>query len=1669
MKTSVWIIPIILFSFYTNLHSQQLDFCGVMPKATAQSSDPNSVIYDRFGNSYDIFPQAGPPASVSSGTCYPSNIAPTVYENDVFEVRLFLDNNDFINNQDAIEEIFDYMQTVVNLPSVNCTVDGSQPKAIIDIVDCPLINDNGSINGQTAAVGSPFYFLPSSEGCESDGFYQRVTSVLESVMHTGTNPNGTPSGLICLNDNFTFSNNLLCDFDFNEDPANVVGFDFRTVILHELLHVFGFAATPSNNSGIVFLSAWDLNISYFDPTSPPAIPAYEVPNCNDTTNGCYEIGDSYATGINSNPCANAGVGLIIGSSGVSLIGGGNFSLGLADPINANAASHLCSVPGENTVMANLTCGDVRRVISPTELGLLSDLGHNIDGLTPACVQVVHDEFTYDRINRDCCNSNYVTCSDHSLIIPFQDLLCNDFTTSPSGFNIRSVTSTLNVDITIVGNLIELNFPDPKYDREYCFEYLVEGCDCTFSKGSFFVIISPCFDCSGVNPCRTLNCMDLELLDVGSYRGNFNNMQFTTPLSLVGNSPDIFADINNSSKFVGLSNSIEEAFSIQLSEPIQPNCTLNYNFDYGIFSANGTNNNIIVSASEFPPCPVGESPISSGGNTPTSCNNYVYDPIFLQDIDIAHNIQLPWSYLSSNFEIEFQNNQPFSNDFTWINDTGGPINYITIIAQNNGGIDFSFIGEVTATQNCTFLPEIEAEMVACDTYNFSVSNANPLGGFTYILDFDDGNSATGSEVTHTFDEDRTYEVTVTVRDQCGNEQSNSITVNVACGFNIICDEEEVDEIIIDATQGENRLSQLTNNLNPISETVIIAGDLRVDIDWSLLSCDILMEADASMFIEADVTMDMLGGSITRCNERWNTIAVSGMLPGTGIGTLRLQEVNPIEGAIDAVTINGLSNIEVTGCTFVDNIIGLSHGRRNNTFFPIGFNNLGMSQNTFIGAGESVAGIWFEDMFFFEMPIGGTGGGSTGFERFSNMQNGIVLHNVFNATLSNVLVEDIDDLTATAINHSCDDIDDPNCFGFGIFMDGGGLTLSSSEFINYNGIGLRTMNAFNGVNVTECNFRNLQCSDNDCRRDPAGIFSNSRGTIVNGKNTFFNCYRGVVGRDLVDITIQNNEFENSVLNLFAGNIVLSNIRTSTIDNNNIFDQLLASNQSTPAISIFNNNFNGQATIENNQLNLANNGVQNGISLNGVSNGLISANDVFSGNSGIGISGRNSFSNTYCCNSISDGTNGIRLTNNSTLSNLEANNFINNNTGLQLRNLTIDGIGIQLNNGNLWTGANSSASLINSPGIALDNSRIFHDPNVQEERPNNPLPTVWFQERDRPSITCIDKECVMAPSFDDEDCEEELYRIADIIERPYRDASGIDMHTLDLQLHILAYIDEILSDGQEEDCDKYQEVKEILDDEELNTLASIEKLIYHAQHIPMHLKSAYEMLAIENNQLSQTASWLLSDVSNDVSALQDLSNNVNQFHNAVTSLEVNISNYKEQVNEQVNVQLEEIDASDIKMHYLKEYYRITALMLVVPKKDISVVDVNMLREISQLCIGDYGRMVTSAMSLIAAYEPLDMIQDQNNCNEDIPVEERSNNVDLFTVIPNPSIGVFTIDLSEDYLIEKPNIVITDFSGRIIHEKSALKSNLIELEAQSSGIYFVQLISTNGLLDMKKIIIVD
>ncbi|MFW6176359.1 MAG: PKD domain-containing protein [Thermoplasmatota archaeon] len=102
--------------------------------------------------------------------------------------------------------------------------------------------------------------------------------------------------------------------------------------------------------------------------------------------------------------------------------------------------------------------------------------------------------------------------------------------------------------------------------------------------------------------------------------------------------------------------------------------------------------------------------------------------------------------------------------------------VTDIAGNNGTdtITVSVVDKVDPTADAgeDRTVKVDGEVI------FDASNSSDNVEITsYEWDFDDGTTATGKTVTHKFDEKGTYEVTLTVSDEAGNTDTDTVTVTV----------------------------------------------------------------------------------------------------------------------------------------------------------------------------------------------------------------------------------------------------------------------------------------------------------------------------------------------------------------------------------------------------------------------------------------------------------------------------------------------------------------------------------------------------------------------------------------------------------------------------------------------------------------------------------------------------------------------------------------------------------------------------------------------------------------------------------------------------------------------------------------------------------------------------
>jgi|GEM_PF-5469424 len=597
-----------------------------------------------------------------------------------------------------------------------------------------------------------------------------------------------------------------------------------------------------------------------------------------------------------------------------------------------------------------------------------------------------------------------------------------------------------------------------------------------------------YDCSMVEECDNLSCLNLENVPTGPYPGGINGLNFATVLGF-SNSPDVHLNAFENTNYLGIGVHLEEGYVIPLQAPITPGCSIVIDFDYASFNIGSKSNFALFSLSENLPCDISDAAIANDGESPSNCMNYIYDPILIETFEAPHNTW-SWSFFSQSFE-----SQAVRHTILYTNNTQTDLNYLVVLGADINSTGWFYIRDLIIQENCTSLPEIEAEIIACDTYNFSVSNANPLGDFTYTWDFDDGNSTTGSEVTHTFDEDSTYEVTVTVRDQCGNEQSNSITVNVECMFDC------AGTVFLQGTSELNDLVQalslndLTDLESAVSD-VAINGTLEINVDVTFgPELNFLLTEGSSIIVNSGRKLTKTGGFIGPCDEMFEGVLLENN------ASIDLDNVN-IYSANTAISLQENSVLNAVNCIFEDSNTGIlvtgeadvqsfTSNTIDNCDFGLRANNAGelniTGPNSFLNCENN--GIRFFRTW-------GEIVGNT----FSNCHIGILLHNTqrftlidantINGTEAGIAIYDSPVLTRIRNNRIGEN--SPN-LKYGIYSDFSRVRVSENPIIkaSYQGIAF-----YHPLSSGVSDNPDIQVNVDDDQGDKgAGVFM-FKGSIIDG---------------------------------------------------------------------------------------------------------------------------------------------------------------------------------------------------------------------------------------------------------------------------------------------------------------------------------------------------------------------------------------------------------------------------------------------------------------------------------------------------------------------------------------------------------------------------------------------
>jgi len=867
-----YFIYFFLLLYSRNLFTQQqYNFCGKLPFHQASSSNPDSIIFDRFGNTYDRYE-------------FDSTEQLTICNSGYFTLRFR--STVPLGYQDVICQVFQEISDLI--PRRQQTVDCGD--------DLPLGNPHISISGDlslgTLAASSPIYDFFSTN-CN----YPLASNLLYRYINGGHDIfwNNGSLGFITINTsenwNLSYTN-----------PPNNAQYDLRSVVLHQVLHLLGFYS----KLGLGGLPVGEGLYDYYD--------HYLYRYGNNTINNGIKviISDCKENCWQLNPSISNFDDDVMNSCNSSL-----FTYGIGDPLIAVTAnisdfnpnmildnydylSHLseaCNFNGLDLLMRpKFLLGERRCVVQPVEKEILCKLGYETDQCNGCPVIAFHE-----RINNtnayNCCTKLYNACVNEEIKINLQTLLCNDIGEQKEISDIFFVVNLQfpNLLLDIKWNYGDLDAyvkaPDPGY---YRLSYTTVGCDCKMDNAYVEIVIGTC--CTPDPPCDNLVCTNgFEEFDEAcsmTYSIGKRNWVFEGNTNFCAG---LLEDNNNKYASLGAIHEAVTGLCFKLKEPILTGCELDitliaYTLEVG--------RELIVIGSESPPCEASDNSVAKGC-TPTNCTGYMYEPNC-----ISNNIPIAQSSVFGNYSI---------NNFI---NTGPPINYIIFYPSDYNNMNYGsniFIDDVVITSNCSFNSNYIFE-VDCNTHSVDFTGQPNIPGLSFSWDFGDGNNANERIINHIYTNDGTYLVILTVTDECGNSRSSSQTVAINC---TLCNC-TADYIVGDHL---NSITNITQTQIPSSlayKTICINGRLNINRTNQLLNhCTIYFAPGASIHIINGSRLSTLNSTYLPCRGRM----YQGIVAESGSTIFAIG--NTIRDAEIGVQLDAGANIfTFSQNTFISNHIGVS---------------------------------------------------------------------------------------------------------------------------------------------------------------------------------------------------------------------------------------------------------------------------------------------------------------------------------------------------------------------------------------------------------------------------------------------------------------------------------------------------------------------------------------------------------------------------------------------------------------------------------------------------------------------------------------------------------------------------------------------------------------------------
>ncbi len=313
-------IPAIVFCLFlqistANIGAQTLNFCGIPASHEASATSPDSIIYDRFGNTYDRY---------ITGAEYGTS-AMSRQLAGYFDLRFNL-SAVAVDLRPVIISVFEYISNTID-QRTNTT--GCSDEIEPDLVRVYVTTD-ASLSSSVLATGSPMYYSGFSVPCDE------VAANLVDLKINGGLHSGSPDGIINVNPS------ELIDWYTGSGTPGTGQVDAFSVFLHEALHVIGFASLIGSDGSAngSYYSVWDQFLRTTTNYVPGGISA-DIEgllvcdcgvNCWELNSENFEKTEDFTEDVGKN-CDGGPFVFVFGDNAIAPLQGGSGNIG-------NAFSHL---------------------------------------------------------------------------------------------------------------------------------------------------------------------------------------------------------------------------------------------------------------------------------------------------------------------------------------------------------------------------------------------------------------------------------------------------------------------------------------------------------------------------------------------------------------------------------------------------------------------------------------------------------------------------------------------------------------------------------------------------------------------------------------------------------------------------------------------------------------------------------------------------------------------------------------------------------------------------------------------------------------------------------------------------------------------------------------------------------------------------------------------------------------------------------------------------------------------------------------------------------------------------------------------------------------------------------------------------------------------------------